>query len=84
MVRLRIKEILEEQNHTKYWLHKQLPTISYQNLSRIMDNQVQYLNLETLDRLSQILKVPVGDLFEDNTKEIISSPSSQSDDDFSK
>ena len=34
MVKLRILEILESQNHTKYWLFKQLD-LSYQNLDKL-------------------------------------------------
>lgn len=30
MVRLRVLDILKEQNHTKYWLYKQMD-LSYQN-----------------------------------------------------
>ena len=38
MVRLRVLEILEEQNHTKYWLYKQM-NLSYQNFNRMITNQ---------------------------------------------
>ena len=62
MVRLRILEILEEQNHTKYWLYKQLD-LSYQNFNRMVTNQTQSIRFENLDRLSSILSCPVGDLF---------------------
>ena len=63
MVRLRILEILEEQNHTKYWLFKQMD-LSYQNFNRMITNQTSSIRFENLDALSTILKCPVGDLFE--------------------
>lgn len=63
MVRLRILEILEEQNHTKYWLFKQMD-LSYQNFNRMVTNQTHSIRFENLDKLSNILGCPVGELFE--------------------
>lgn len=64
MIRLRIKEILAEQKRTKYWLQKQLGEISYRNLSRLMNNEVISIRLETIDRLTNALQCSPGDLFE--------------------
>lgn len=63
MVRLRVLDILQEQNHTKYWLFKQMD-LSYQNFNRMVTNQTQSIRFENLDTLSTILGCPVGDLFE--------------------
>ncbi len=63
MVQLRILEILEEQNHTKYWLYKQMD-LSYQNFNRMVMNETSSIKFENLDKLSKILKCPIGDLFE--------------------
>lgn len=63
MVRLRILEILEEQHHTKYWLFKQMD-MSYQNFNKIVNNETSSIRFENLDKLSQLLNVPVGELFE--------------------
>ena len=63
MVKLRILEILESQNHTKYWLFKQLD-LSYQNFNRLVNNETSSIRFENLDKLSTILNCPVGDLFE--------------------
>lgn len=65
MLRLRILEILQEQNHTKYWLYKQLD-MSYQNFNRIVNNETTSIRFEILDKISKTLSVPVGDLFEQN------------------
>lgn len=62
MVRLRILEILEEQNHSKYWLFKQMD-LSYQNFNRMVTNQTKSIRFENLDRLSDLLGCPIGDLF---------------------
>lgn len=63
MVRLRILEILAEQNHTKYWLYKQMD-LSYQNFNRMVQNETSSIRFENLDRLCKILDCSIGDLFE--------------------
>ena len=63
MVKVRILEILESQNHTKYWLFKQLD-LSYQNFNRMVNNETSSIRFENLDKLSTILNCPIGDLFE--------------------
>ena len=63
MVKLKILEILESQNHTKYWLFKQLD-LSYQNFNRMVNNETSSIRFENLDKLITILNCPVGDLFE--------------------
>lgn len=70
MVRLRILEILEEQNHTKYWLYKQMD-LSYQNFNRMVMNETSSIRFDNLEKLSKILNCPIGDLFEqiDDTKD---------------
>lgn len=63
MIRLRILEILEEQNHTKYWLYKQMD-LSYQNFNRIVNNETSSIRFDNLEKISSILQCPIGDLFE--------------------
>lgn len=63
MVRLRVLEILKEQNHTKYWLHKQMD-LSYQNFNKMITNQTTSIRFDNLDKLSKILNCTIGDLFE--------------------
>ncbi len=63
MVRLRVLEILKEQNHTKYWLYRQMD-LSYQNFNRMVTNQTSSIRFENLDTLSTLLNCPVGNLFE--------------------
>ena len=72
MVRLRILDLLEEQEHTKYWLYKQMDMMSYRNFKKIVDNETSSIRFETLDKLSRILNVPIGELFgqtEENSNE---------------
>lgn len=63
MLRLRILDILQEQNHTKYWLFKQLD-LSYQNFNRIVNNETSSIKFENLEKISTVLNVPIGELFE--------------------
>lgn len=63
MLRLRIENILSEQGHSKYWLYKRME-LSYQNLNRIINNETSSIRFDILERISDILEVPVGDLFE--------------------
>lgn len=63
MVRLRVLDILKEQNHTKYWLYKQMD-LSYQNFNRMVSNETSSIRFDNLDKLSDILNCSVGGLFE--------------------
>lgn len=63
MLRLRILEILQEQNHTKYWLYNQMD-ISYQNFNKIVNNQTSSIHFDKLDQIRKLLNVSVGELFE--------------------
>ena len=64
MIRLLALELLEKQGKTRYWLYKQLG-MSYQNFSRMVNNQtrsIQYENIETMCRLldctpNELLKI---------------------------
>lgn len=63
MIRLRILDILQEQDHTKYWLFKQMD-LSYQNFNRMVKNETSSIRFDNLEKLSQILNCSIGDLFE--------------------
>lgn len=81
MIRLRILDILAEQNHTKYWLYKQMD-LSYQNFNRIVNNETSSIRFDNLEKLSNILQCPIGDLFEtineENLDEMVTIQSSGS------
>ena len=69
-IRLRIKKILEEKGKSNYWLSQQLG-MCYRNYHNIVTNQTSAIRFETLEKLCEILDVPVSELFEqiDDTKE---------------
>ena len=62
MVTLRVLEILEERNLSKYWLYKRMD-MSYQNFNRMVTNETSAIRYDTLDRLSTVLDCPIGELF---------------------
>jgi len=62
MLQLRIIEILEEQEHTKYWLCKQMD-MHYVSFKKMIENNTDSIRFETLEKLSTILNVSVGELF---------------------
>lgn len=69
MIRLRILDILNEQNRTKYWLFKRMDMLSYRNFQNIVNNKTKGIRFETLNKLTCILNVPVGELFEQTGEE---------------
>lgn len=62
MVKLNVLELLEKKGKTKYWLYKQLG-MSYQNFSRMVNNQTRSIQLERIETLCQLLECTPNDLF---------------------
>lgn len=62
MAELRVLEILEEQNKSKYWLCKNMG-MCYRNFNNLVSGNTTSVRFETLDKLSELLDVPVRDLF---------------------
>ena len=65
MIRLRVLEILEEQNHSKYWLYKRME-MSYQNFNKMVNNETHSIRFDNLEKLSNLLDCSIDDLFEKN------------------
>ncbi len=63
MLQLRIDEILDEQQHTKYWLFKRMEPMSYQNFNKIYNNETSSIKFDTLEKLKNALGVSYDDLF---------------------
>lgn len=63
MVKLRVEEILKEQGKTRYWLNKRME-MHYVSFKNMIENNTTSIRFETLDKLSTLLNVPIGDLFE--------------------
>ena len=63
MIRLRALELLEKQGKTKYWLYKQLG-MSYQNFSRMVNNETKSIRYENIETMCLLLNCPPNELFE--------------------
>lgn len=63
MIRLRVLELLEQQGKTKYWLYKQLG-MSYQNFSRMVNNETKSIRYENIETICLLLNCTPNDLFE--------------------
>lgn len=63
MIRLRVLELLEQQDRTKYWLYKQLG-MSYQNFSRMVNNETKSIRYENIETMCLLLNCTPNELFE--------------------
>lgn len=63
MVRLRVAELLEERNLTKYWLWKRLG-MSYDNYNKMIKNETHSIRYDIIDSMMKILDCRLEDLFE--------------------
>jgi putative transcriptional regulator len=62
MIKLDVLRLLDEQGKTKYWLYKQLG-MSYQNFSKMVNNQTKSIRYENIETLCLLLKCTPNDLF---------------------
>ena len=62
MIRLNAKEILEARGKSKYWLYEQMG-MSYQNFSRMLNNQTRSIRYENIEVLCQVLECTPNELF---------------------
>lgn len=63
MIKLNVLELLDKNNKTKYWLYKQLG-MSYQNFSRMVNNQTKSIRYENIETLCLLLNCTPNELFE--------------------
>lgn len=62
MIKLNVLALLEQRGHTKYWLYKQLG-MSYQNFSRMVNNETKSIRYENIETLCLLLECTPNDLF---------------------
>lgn len=60
---IRAQELLEKKGKTKCWLYKQLG-MSYQNFSRMINNQTKSIRHENIETLCLLLECTPNELFE--------------------
>lgn len=63
MIKLRVKEILDEKGKTKYWLYKQLG-MSYQNFSKMINNETKSIRYENIETMCLLFDCTPNELFE--------------------
>lgn len=63
MVKLRVLDLLKENNKTKYWLYIQLG-MSYQNFNKMVNNETKSIQYEIIGTLCDIFRCTPNDLFE--------------------
>ena len=61
MIKLDVLRLLEEQGRSKYWLYKQL-NMSYQNFSRMVNNETKSIRYENIEIMCQLLNCTPNDL----------------------
>ena len=62
MIKLDVLNLLEKNGKTKYWLYKQLG-MSYQNFSRMINNETKSIQYENIVALCQIFNCTPNELF---------------------
>ena len=62
MLKLNVIELLEEKGRTKYLLYKQLG-MSYQNFSRMINNETCSIKYENIEAMCQLLECTPNELF---------------------
>ena len=66
MIILNVKEILHQQNKSKYWLFNELNNvgnISYTNFNNMIENRTKSIKYENIEKLCKILNCSVQQLF---------------------
>lgn len=63
MLKLKVMELLEENDMTKYALYKQLG-MSYQNFNKMVNNETKSIRYEMIETLCTIFKCTPNELFE--------------------
>jgi len=62
MIKLNVLNLLEKNGKTKYWLYKQLG-MSYQNFSRMVNNETKSIRYENIEVMCLLLNCTPNELF---------------------
>ena len=62
MIKMNIQNLLDQKGKTRYWLVKQMQT-TYKTVNNLCDNTLTGLQLETIEKLCNILECSPNDLF---------------------
>lgn len=59
---MNVQKLLNEKKKTRYWLVKEMQT-TYKTVNKICDNTLTGLQLDTIEKLCEILECTPNDLF---------------------
>lgn len=59
---MNVQNLLNEKGKTRYWLVKKMQT-TYKTVNKLCDNTLTGLQLETIEKLCEILECTPNDLF---------------------
>jgi len=62
MIKMNVQNLLNEKGKTRYWLVKEMQT-TYKTVNKLCDNTLTGLQLETIEKLCDILDCTPDDLF---------------------
>lgn len=62
LIKLNVQYLLDSKKKTRYWLVKHMDS-NYETINRICDNNAVALQLETIEKLCNILNCSPNDLF---------------------
>lgn len=62
MIKMNVQNLLNEKERTRYWLVKEMQT-TYKTVNKLCDNTLTGLQLETIEKLCEILDCTPDDLF---------------------
>ncbi len=62
MIKMNVQNLLNEKGKTRYWLVKEMQT-TYKTVNKLCDNTLTGLQLETIEKLCDILECTPNDLF---------------------
>ena len=62
MIKTNIQNLLDKKGRTRYWLVKEMQT-TYKTVNKLCDNTLTGVQLETIEKLCDILECSPNDLF---------------------
>ncbi|MCI9641374.1 MAG: helix-turn-helix transcriptional regulator [Eubacterium sp.] len=62
MIKMNVQNLLNKKGKTRYWLVKEMQT-TYKTVNKLCDNTLTGLQLETIEKLCEILDCTPNDLF---------------------
>jgi len=62
LIKTNVQELLDKKKKTRYWLVKEMQT-TYKTVNKICDNTLTGLQLDTVEKLCNILECTPNDIF---------------------